>query len=167
MTPNLRGVAPALAKLHREFDDRAGKFLARVEATQSRGATVFAQAHQRLDAADGALNEVNALLDEVTQTNGGPSLDSSSTAAPPATEAAPAAAPAPLPPAKQDPLPTEKIASTSGRVWTCSWGGESFLAEPIEALDGGSWKVKALEHRPRFGAGSTIVVKEFEILKRD
>lgn len=77
MTPKLQGIAAAMAKLHHGLDDRAGKLLDRIAQTDQRGANVFAQAHKRIDAADGTLDEVNKLIDDLAKTNGGPTLDDS------------------------------------------------------------------------------------------
>jgi hypothetical protein len=78
MSVKLRGVTAALAKLHHDLDLQAEKLTDRIVTTQERGSAVFAQAHKRLDGAASDLAEVDKLLSDLENTNGGPTLDGSS-----------------------------------------------------------------------------------------
>ena len=78
MSIKLRGLTAAIDKLHHDLDAQAEKLMTRVATTQDRGATVFAQVHKRLDGAAKDLDDVNNLLSDLENTNGGPSLDDSS-----------------------------------------------------------------------------------------
>jgi hypothetical protein len=78
MSMKLRGVTASLAKLHHDLDLQAEKLTDRIVSTQDRGNAVFAQAHKRLDGAASELAEVDKLLSDLEQSNGGPTLDGSS-----------------------------------------------------------------------------------------
>lgn len=78
MSLKLRGVTDALAKLHHDLDLQAEKLTGRISTTQDRGNAVFAQAHKRLDGAASDLDQVDKLLSDLENTNGGPTLDDSS-----------------------------------------------------------------------------------------
>lgn len=78
MSLKLRGVTASLAKLHHNLDLQAEKLETRISDAQQRGDAVFAQAHKRLDDAGRDLAEVDKLLSDLENTNGGPTLDGSS-----------------------------------------------------------------------------------------
>jgi hypothetical protein len=77
MSLKLRGVTAALARLHHDLDLQAEKLTDRITSTQDRGNAVFAQAHKRLDGAAQDLDEVNKLISDLENTNGGPISDGS------------------------------------------------------------------------------------------
>jgi hypothetical protein len=77
MTPKVQGVASALAKLHHSLDARAGQLLDRIAKVDAAGDAAFKKANGRLDVSDAALAEVEKLVADLEQTNGGPSLDGS------------------------------------------------------------------------------------------
>jgi hypothetical protein len=78
MSVKLRGVTAALAKLHHDLDLQAEKLTDRIVNTQDRGNAVFASAHKRLDSAAQDLAEVDKLISDLENSNGGPTLDDSS-----------------------------------------------------------------------------------------
>jgi hypothetical protein len=78
MSMKLRGLTSSLAQLHHDLDAQAEKLTDRIAVTKDRGAAVFAQAHKRLDGAAQDLAEVDKLLSDLENTNGGPILDDSS-----------------------------------------------------------------------------------------
>jgi hypothetical protein len=78
MSLKLRGVTASLARLHHNLDLHAEKLESRIADAQQRGDAVFAQAHKRLDDAGRDLAEVDKLLSDIEQSNGGPILDDSS-----------------------------------------------------------------------------------------
>lgn len=45
------------------------------------------------------------------------------------------------------------------------WGGSVYSAEPIEQLPNGNWRMKALEHGPRFSVGTILEMKQNEIIE--
>jgi hypothetical protein len=69
MSLKLRGVTASLAKLHHNLDLHAEKLESRIVDAQARGDAVFAQARD--------LADVDKLLSDLEQSNGGPTLDDS------------------------------------------------------------------------------------------
>jgi hypothetical protein len=47
------------------------------------------------------------------------------------------------------------------------WHGSNFIAQPIEQLPNGDWRMTALEHGARFTIGTVIIVQQSEILSMD
>jgi hypothetical protein len=79
--PNLAGIGSSLDKLKVNLEARAAKFIAKVEATDQRGAAVFDRAEAHLAGAEAELKGVQDYLDEVESAiggNGAPPLDDES-----------------------------------------------------------------------------------------
>jgi uncharacterized protein involved in exopolysaccharide biosynthesis len=70
--PNLQAVGPELAKLQSEIEDEARKFIDGIAATRARKQNTFDHARKQVAAADAALSDINALLDELDKATNGP-----------------------------------------------------------------------------------------------
>lgn len=78
MTPKLRGVASAFAKLTHGLEQRSGQLLERIEAADKRGSQAFDKAHSSLDSTEQAMADVENFISSLEGANGGPTLGDSS-----------------------------------------------------------------------------------------
>lgn len=79
MTPKLRGVASAFAKLTHGLEHRSSQLLDRIEAADKRGNVAFDKAHTSLDGTEQAVADVENFISSLDGANGGPTLGDSST----------------------------------------------------------------------------------------
>ena len=85
VTPKLKGIAGAMAKLQHGLDDRADKLLARIESADQRSDAAFKKAHGTLDAAEAAVADVEEFVAGLEGSNGGPLSGSDSASGEPQT----------------------------------------------------------------------------------
>lgn len=78
--PNLAGVTGAFDKMRHGIEDRAQKFMNRIEAVDARADAVFKKGDDKLDAHHESLKEVDGFLDQldVAVGNGGEGSQESS-----------------------------------------------------------------------------------------
>lgn len=77
MTSKLQGLAQAIGAVHHDLDAQAEGLLKKLDAVKVRGTNAFKGAHARLDASALQIADVEKLVADLEQTNGGPSLDGS------------------------------------------------------------------------------------------
>lgn len=78
MTPNVRAVAGAMAKLRHGLDKHAVDLLKRIPAIDEAASGAFKDAHAELDASEAAVKEVTDFVADMRKgSNGGPSLGNS------------------------------------------------------------------------------------------
>ena len=80
MTPKLRGLASAMAKLKHDVEVEADKLISRVEDTGQASQAAFAKSHQILDETRRDVADIEEFIASMVGSNGGPSgpLDGSS-----------------------------------------------------------------------------------------
>ncbi|WP_316214300.1 hypothetical protein [Bradyrhizobium sp. SZCCHNR2032] len=99
MPSKLRGVTQAMDMLRFNLEADAEKLMERVNDTDGRRATVFKDAHRELDQHDSDLREIDAYLNALEGSNGGPSSRGSSGSSGGDSKPPPAAGDATTPPA--------------------------------------------------------------------
>lgn len=77
MTPNIKGLSSALAKMKHDLDTEAGKLISKVEDAGARGLAAIKQGHAVVDAALADVKEVEDFAKSLIGANGGPTLDGS------------------------------------------------------------------------------------------
>lgn len=77
MTPDFRSVPLRLAKLQHNLNARAQKLNEKMDGLESRAEGAFGKAHAQLDVAESAVADVTKFVDDLEQSNGGPTLDGS------------------------------------------------------------------------------------------
>jgi hypothetical protein len=75
--PNLAGVTSAFDKLRHGIEDRAQKILSRVESVDAKADHVFAGAHEKLDAHEDGLRQIDGYLSDLDKVGNGSPEDSS------------------------------------------------------------------------------------------
>lgn len=78
MSVKLRAALDAVQKFYHEVEVDSDKVVQRVEDMHARRKTVFSGTHKQLDGAMKNLDEVESLMSDLEQSNGGPTLDGSS-----------------------------------------------------------------------------------------
>lgn len=71
MTPNIKGLSSALAKMKHDLDTEAGKLIAKVEGAGARGLAAIKQGHAVVDAALADVKEVEDFAKSLVGHNGG------------------------------------------------------------------------------------------------
>lgn len=71
MTPNIKGLSSALAKMKFDLDSEAGKLIAKVEGAGARGLAAIKQGHAVVDAALKDVQEVEDFAKSLVGHNGG------------------------------------------------------------------------------------------------
>lgn len=77
MTPNIKGLSSALAKMKHDLDTEAGKLITKVESAGARGLAAIKSGHIVVDNAMEAVKEVEDFAKSLEGANGGPTLDGS------------------------------------------------------------------------------------------
>lgn len=77
MSVKLRAALDAAQKFYHDVDTDSEKFINRVAGMHVRRQDTFIKAHKTLDGAVANLDEVDKLMSDLAQTNGGPTLDDS------------------------------------------------------------------------------------------
>ncbi|MES5483577.1 hypothetical protein QMZ05_12535 [Bradyrhizobium sp. INPA03-11B] len=92
MTPNVKGLGSALAKLKHDLDLQAGSALTELSQLGERANAAMTRAKQKIAETRASVEEIEAFVAEQEGSNGGPSLETSSS-----SSAAPGAQPAAAP----------------------------------------------------------------------
>lgn len=71
MTSKLQGVAAAMDKMLHGIEDRADKFLNRVQGAEAKADTVFAKGHAKLDEREKQLGDIDGYLDAIDKASNG------------------------------------------------------------------------------------------------
>ena len=78
MTPNVKGLGGALAKLKHDLEMQATAALSEMTALSQRATEAIGRAKQKIADTRAAVEEIETFVSEDDGTNGGPSLDGSS-----------------------------------------------------------------------------------------